>query len=117
MLSNVVGMGMVYTAFYSNHEYSANGGDGCHPADLIGLAFSYVLSLNQVLYGTIFLACFLENRMVSVERIIQYTNVPSEAPLVIEPQPPSSWPSQGTIVLENLKVPEIPAQERYLLDF
>ncbi len=36
--------------------------------------------------------------MLSVERISQYTELESEAPLVVEnSQPPKSWPSQGTI--------------------
>lgn len=43
--------------------------------------------------------------MVAVERISQYSDLPSEAPLVIEgSQPPPSWPQEGTIMLQDLKV-------------
>jgi len=43
--------------------------------------------------------------MISVERILQYTNIKSEAPLVIEDsKPPSNWPETGTISLKNLQV-------------
>lgn len=43
--------------------------------------------------------------MISVERILQFTNVPSEAPLVIENcRPKPEWPTDGRIVLDNLHV-------------
>eukprot|EP00246_Nothoceros_aenigmaticus_P013792 TRINITY_DN4941_c0_g1_i1.p1 TRINITY_DN4941_c0_g1~~TRINITY_DN4941_c0_g1_i1.p1 ORF type:complete len:1023 (+),score=185.59 TRINITY_DN4941_c0_g1_i1:213-3071(+) len=73
--------------------------------ELVGLALSYGLSLNSLLYVTVLFACQLENKMVSVERIDQYTHLPSEAPLVIEDRrPPPSWPSRGEIVLHRLKL-------------
>lgn len=43
--------------------------------------------------------------MISVERILQFTNIPSEAPLVIEDhRPKPEWPIDGRIELENLHV-------------
>jgi len=49
--------------------------------------------------------CNAENKMISVERILQYTNIQSEAPLVIEDRrPPSNWPETGTICFKNLQV-------------
>lgn len=43
--------------------------------------------------------------MISVERILQYSNLASEAPLVIENSTPSStWPETGTISFQNLQV-------------
>jgi hypothetical protein len=43
--------------------------------------------------------------MVLEERINQYTELGSEAPLVVEnSQPPKSWPSQGTIEFKDLKI-------------
>ena len=43
--------------------------------------------------------------MISVERILQFTNIPSEAPLVIEDhRPKPEWPADGRIELENLHV-------------
>lgn len=50
--------------------------------------------------------------MISVERILQFTNIPSEAPLVIEECRPSlEWPTDGRIELEDLHVqynPDLP---------
>ena len=43
--------------------------------------------------------------MISVERLLQYKNIASEAPLVIEDsRPPSNWPKIGTICFTNLQV-------------
>lgn len=43
--------------------------------------------------------------MISVERILQFTKIKSEAPLVIEGcRPNPDWPSNGTIELQNLHV-------------
>lgn len=74
-------------------------------SELVGLALSYGLSLNVLLYWTVWLACNLENKMVSVERIHQFTKIPSEAPLVVqECRPAANWPSTGNIEINNLQV-------------
>ncbi|XP_010523938.1 PREDICTED: ABC transporter C family member 4-like [Tarenaya hassleriana] len=71
----------------------------------VGLSLSYGLSLNSVLFWAIYLSCLVENKMVSVERIKQFTNIPSEAAWEIkETVPPPSWPFQGNVHLEDLKV-------------
>ncbi|KAH9331195.1 hypothetical protein KI387_003303, partial [Taxus chinensis] len=72
---------------------------------LAGLAVTYGLDLNIVQAWVIWNLCNVENKMISVERILQYSNIPSEAPLVIESsRPTQDWPSLGTIVLQNLQV-------------
>ena len=49
--------------------------------------------------------CQMENKIISVDRILQYTCIPSEPPLVIEENwPDQSWPSQGEIDIRNLQV-------------
>ncbi|KAK1262158.1 ABC transporter C family member 9 [Acorus gramineus] len=46
-----------------------------------------------------------KNKMISVERIQQYSRIVSEAPLVIEEcRPPPNWPAFGTICFKNLQV-------------
>ncbi|KAL4185218.1 hypothetical protein AMTRI_Chr10g229650 [Amborella trichopoda] len=49
--------------------------------------------------------CNLENKMISVERIFQYSSMPSEPPLVIEEsrQDPK-WPSIGEVKIHDLQV-------------
>ncbi|CAH1417576.1 unnamed protein product [Lactuca virosa] len=71
----------------------------------VGLSLSYGLSLNGVLFWALYMSCFVENRMVSVERIKQFTNIPSEAEWVKKDNaPPSNWPSHGNVELKDLQV-------------
>lgn len=62
---------------------------------LAGLAATYGLNLNVLQAWVIWNLCNVENKMISVERILQFTNIPSEAP---------EWSSSGKIELENLLV-------------
>ncbi|KAI4294946.1 hypothetical protein MLD38_040781 [Melastoma candidum] len=72
---------------------------------IAGLAVTYGLNLNMLQAWVIWNLCNMENKIISVERILQYTNIPSEPPLVIEDtRPPSSWPSRGQIDIVNLQV-------------
>ncbi|KAM1229150.1 hypothetical protein ACFX2J_008153 [Malus domestica] len=71
----------------------------------VGLTLSYGLSLNSVLFWAIYFSCFVENRMVSVERIKQFTNIPSEAAWkIVDRVPPLNWPSRGNVELKDLQV-------------
>ncbi|KAF3341336.1 ABC transporter C family member 3 [Carex littledalei] len=80
---------------------------------LAGLAVTYGLNLNMLQTWVVCNLCNLENEIISVERILQYTNIPSEPPLST-PKDLSldqSWPAQGDIMIENLQVryaPQLP---------
>ncbi|KAH9291892.1 hypothetical protein KI387_042919, partial [Taxus chinensis] len=72
---------------------------------IAGLAVIYGLNLNLVQFRLIWHICNVENNMISVERIVQYSRVPSEPPLIIEDSRPSSrWPFKGTIDMTGLQV-------------
>lgn len=72
---------------------------------MAGLAVTYGLNLNARLSRWILSFCKLENKIISIERIHQYSQIPGEAPPIIEnSRPPSSWPENGTIELIDLKV-------------
>ncbi|KAL6615056.1 hypothetical protein ACP70R_037326 [Stipagrostis hirtigluma subsp. patula] len=77
-----------------------------------GLAVTYGLSLNMLQGWAIAVLCSLENRMISVERMWQYMNIPSESALTIsESRPNCQWPTKGEIELCNLHVryaPQLP---------
>ena len=46
-----------------------------------------------------------ETQLVSVERVIQYMKIETEAPAVIlETLPPRSWPEKGAIDFKNVKL-------------
>lgn len=71
----------------------------------VALSLSYGLSLNGVFFWALFSSCFVENRMVSVERIKQFTNIPSEAEWVKKDSPPPpNWPNHGSLELIDLQV-------------
>ncbi|KAI3469383.1 hypothetical protein Pfo_026046 [Paulownia fortunei] len=73
--------------------------------EYVGLSLSYGLPLNSVLYWTVYLGSFLENRMVSVERIKQFINIPSEAAWRKADSPASpNWPNRGEIEIKDLQV-------------
>ncbi|KAI3749246.1 hypothetical protein L2E82_19853 [Cichorium intybus] len=71
----------------------------------VGLSLSYGLSLNGLLFWALYTSCFVENRMVSVERIKQFTNMPFEAEWVKKDGlPPPNWPTHGSLELRDLQV-------------
>ncbi|KAK9108406.1 hypothetical protein Syun_024417 [Stephania yunnanensis] len=72
---------------------------------LAGLAATYGLNLNVLQAWVIWNLCNVENKMISVERILQFSKIPSEAPLEIEGHKPEpDWPENGKIELENLHI-------------
>uniref|UniRef100_A0A5B6Z2Q6 ABC-type xenobiotic transporter n=1 Tax=Davidia involucrata TaxID=16924 RepID=A0A5B6Z2Q6_DAVIN len=77
---------------------------------LAGLAATFGLNLNVLQAWVIWNLCNVENKMISVERILQFSKIPSEAPLVIEAcRPEPKWPTNGRIELENLHIQYNPA--------
>ncbi|CAJ2639980.1 unnamed protein product [Trifolium pratense] len=78
-------------------------------ASIAGLAVTYGINLNAVQSNLIWFLCNLENKIISVERLLQYTSIPSEAPLVIKDnQPDHSWPSFGEVHIQDLQVQYAP---------
>ncbi|KAG8363121.1 hypothetical protein BUALT_BualtUnG0002400 [Buddleja alternifolia] len=72
---------------------------------IAGLAVTYGINLNVLQASVIWNMCNAENKMISVERILQYSNLASEAPLVIEDsRPPANWPEIGNIRFSNLQI-------------
>ncbi|GAB2245992.1 hypothetical protein Droror1_Dr00001485 [Drosera rotundifolia] len=74
---------------------------------IAGLAVTYGLNLNTLQAWVIWSLCMMENKIISVERILQYCEIPNEPPLVIEDKRPdasSPWPSHGEIDIQDLQV-------------
>ncbi|XP_010027279.3 putative ABC transporter C family member 15 [Eucalyptus grandis] len=77
---------------------------------LAGLVATYGLNLNVIQAWVIWNLCNVENKMISVERILQFTNIQSEAPLVIEDsRPDPEWPNEGKIELQELSIRYAPS--------
>ncbi|XP_022745998.1 putative ABC transporter C family member 15 isoform X1 [Durio zibethinus] len=72
---------------------------------IAGLAVTYGINLNVLQASVIWNICNAENKMISVERILQYSNLARESALEIEEcRPPNNWPEIGTICFRNLQV-------------
>ncbi|XP_042517058.1 ABC transporter C family member 3-like [Macadamia integrifolia] len=70
---------------------------------VMGLAVTYGLRFSM--HAVIWDLSILENKMISVERMLQYTCIPSEPPLLIEESGLGhEWPSQGKVDIIDLKV-------------
>ncbi|KAG2966849.1 ABC transporter C family member 9, partial [Phytophthora cactorum] len=70
---------------------------------LIGLAFTYALSVDGSLASLVMSWSWLEIQMVSPERILEYGSIPAEGsqrPLVIEPD--TSWPRSSTVQFQDV---------------
>ncbi|MQM17651.1 hypothetical protein Taro_050625 [Colocasia esculenta] len=88
--------------------------DGFINPSIAGLAVTYGLNLNVQQASIIWNMCNAENKMISVERILQYTRIKSEAPLHVEGhRPPESWPEIGAICFRNLQRDWLCMQVRY----
>ncbi|KAF2490569.1 multidrug resistance-associated protein 1 [Lophium mytilinum] len=71
-------------------------------AGMVGLAMSYALQITQSLNWIVRQTVEVETNIVSVERVLEYAALPSEAPEIIsKKRPPISWPSQGAVSFEN----------------
>ncbi|KAG1695187.1 hypothetical protein DVH05_020828 [Phytophthora capsici] len=70
---------------------------------LVGLAFTYALSVDSGLASLVQCWSWVEIQMVSPERILEYGSIPAEGsqrPLVIEPD--ASWPRSSTVQFQDV---------------
>ncbi|KAI9205349.1 P-loop containing nucleoside triphosphate hydrolase protein [Polychytrium aggregatum] len=74
------------------------------PPALIGLIMSYVLQLMGMLQWAARQSAETENLMTSVERVVEYTKIESEAPDVTDAKVPSHWPTHGKVDIQDLSL-------------
>ncbi|KAI9672198.1 MAG: hypothetical protein M1831_002012 [Alyxoria varia] len=71
-------------------------------AGLVGLAMSYALQITQSLNWIVRQTVEVETNIVSVERILEYARLPSEAPEILpNRRPPISWPVHGEVSFKD----------------
>ncbi|KAI1196656.1 metal resistance protein YCF1 [Nemania serpens] len=69
---------------------------------MVGLAMSYALQITTSLNWIVRQTVEVETNIVSVERILEYARLPSEAPEIIpRHRPPVSWPANGAVKFRN----------------
>uniref|UniRef100_A0A8C8HSL0 Multidrug resistance-associated protein 4 n=1 Tax=Oncorhynchus tshawytscha TaxID=74940 RepID=A0A8C8HSL0_ONCTS len=71
-------------------------------AGAVGLVLSYAVTLLGNFQWTIRQSAEMENMMTSVERVVEYTELESEAPWETQKRPPPEWPSKGLITFDRV---------------
>ncbi|KAJ3108985.1 Multidrug resistance-associated protein 4 [Phlyctochytrium planicorne] len=82
---------------------------------VLGLLLSYALQLVALLQWAVRQSAEVENMMVGVERILEYTKLPSEAPEHTDIVPSQQWPERGDIKLKNVSM-KYPKAANFVLD-
>uniref|UniRef100_A0A803L721 ABC-type xenobiotic transporter n=1 Tax=Chenopodium quinoa TaxID=63459 RepID=A0A803L721_CHEQI len=78
---------------------------GSIPPGLVGLSLSYALTLKATYVFMMQWYCNTSNYIISVERIKQFMHIEPEPQTNIEDnRAPLSWPSEGRIELQDLKI-------------
>ncbi|KAA8641843.1 hypothetical protein EYZ11_011255 [Aspergillus tanneri] len=86
-------------------------------AGMVGLAMSYALQITQSLNWIVRQTVEVETNIVSVERVLEYANLPSEAPEVIfKHRPAIGWPAQGAVSFNNYSTRYRPGLDLVLKD-
>ncbi|KAM7301952.1 putative multidrug resistance protein [Ixodes scapularis] len=62
-----------------------------------GLTLLYALKVTDALNSLVRFTAELENALISIERLHEYTSVPIEAPWRVTPAPSPDWPSHGAV--------------------
>ncbi|KAF9136196.1 Canalicular multispecific organic anion transporter 2 [Mortierella sp. GBA39] len=93
---------------------------------LVGLTISFAMSITEEITSLVRIGCDFQNHLVAVERVIEYTDLKTEAPEHTNVVLPPNWPKQGHIrfknystryrdgldlVLKNISLDILPAQK------
>uniref|UniRef100_A0A3B5PXI0 Multidrug resistance-associated protein 4-like n=1 Tax=Xiphophorus maculatus TaxID=8083 RepID=A0A3B5PXI0_XIPMA len=71
-------------------------------AGSVGLALSYAVTLMGMFQWGVRQSAEVENMMTSVERVMEYTELESEAPWETKKRPPPGWPSKGLVTFDSV---------------
>uniref|UniRef100_A0A667Z5H1 Multidrug resistance-associated protein 4-like n=1 Tax=Myripristis murdjan TaxID=586833 RepID=A0A667Z5H1_9TELE len=71
-------------------------------AGAVGLALSYAITLMGMFQWGVRQSAEVENMMTSVERVVEYTELESEAPWETQKRPPPEWPNQGLVTFDRV---------------
>jgi ATP-binding cassette subfamily C (CFTR/MRP) protein 1 len=95
-------IGSAILLFASTFAVIAVHGGGGPSSGLLGLAMSYALQVTSSLNWIVRQTVEVETNIVSVERVLEYATLPSEAPEIIsKKRPPISWPARGAVEFHN----------------
>ncbi|KAJ3384517.1 hypothetical protein HDU92_003551 [Lobulomyces angularis] len=81
-----------------------------------GLILTYSITLVGLMQFAVRQSTEVENYMISAERVMEYTSLPSEADNVTDISPPPGWPSKGEVKVTNFSLKYEGADKRVLDD-
>lgn len=73
-------------------------------ASFAGFALAFASTITSDLLFMVRRFVGLEQSMVALERINEFSTIAQEAPEFVEPRPSASWPEKGDISVENLTI-------------
>uniref|UniRef100_A0A3P9LA07 Multidrug resistance-associated protein 4 n=1 Tax=Oryzias latipes TaxID=8090 RepID=A0A3P9LA07_ORYLA len=68
----------------------------------VGLALTYAVTLTGMFQWGVRQSAEIENMMTSVERVVEYAELESEAQWETDFQPPEDWPQTGTVTFDRV---------------
>ncbi|XP_068575379.1 ATP-binding cassette sub-family C member 4 [Cebidichthys violaceus] len=71
-------------------------------AGSVGLALTYSVTLMGMFQWGVRQSAEVENMMTSVERVVEYTELESEAPWETQKRPPPDWPKKGLVKFDQV---------------
>uniref|UniRef100_A0A3B4YWW6 Cystic fibrosis transmembrane conductance regulator n=1 Tax=Seriola lalandi dorsalis TaxID=1841481 RepID=A0A3B4YWW6_SERLL len=71
-------------------------------AGSVGLALTYSVTLMGMFQWGVRQSAEVENMMTSVERVVEYTELESEAPWETQKRPPPDWPRKGLVTFDRV---------------
>uniref|UniRef100_A0A8D3CIJ7 Multidrug resistance-associated protein 4 n=1 Tax=Scophthalmus maximus TaxID=52904 RepID=A0A8D3CIJ7_SCOMX len=71
-------------------------------AGQVGLVLTYAVTLLGNFQWTVRQSAEVENMMTSVERVVEYTQLKSEASWETQKRPPPDWPSRGMVMFKRV---------------
>eukprot|EP00026_Physarum_polycephalum_P000168 Phypoly_transcript_00168.p1 GENE.Phypoly_transcript_00168~~Phypoly_transcript_00168.p1 ORF type:complete len:1453 (+),score=233.55 Phypoly_transcript_00168:484-4359(+) len=77
---------------------------GTIPAGVVGLAVGYAMQLGGCLNYLVRQFVDVENYVISVERVVEYSELPQEAANMPVVSTPKNWPSRGEIAIQDLVI-------------
>ncbi|KAF9315904.1 Multidrug resistance-associated protein 1 [Podila horticola] len=70
-------------------------------ASLVGLTLSFAMTFTEEVSSLVRISSDLQNQLISVERVVEYTELRTEAPTTTAVALPKNWPQNGHIVFRN----------------
>jgi ABC-type multidrug transport system fused ATPase/permease subunit len=68
---------------------------------MAGLLISYALTVTSSLSWIVRMTVEVETNIVSVERVLDYCDLPPEADEITDTRPPDQWPNNGSVEFDN----------------